>query len=237
MRFAYFLSFFDREDPTRELGAAELEGVADIIATTPGLSRGLLFAGVQEVAKYYPNDDTPPQLGMELYFDTIEALEAALARDGHLQALVGCEAVRALAGAEAQQQAMVVRRFKDTPPRSAEDRSFCSYLVHYPGTAEDLNEWLDYYVRNHPQVMQLFPGIREIEVCSRLDWCGFLPWPRVNYMQRNKIAFADVAGLVAAINSPVRAEMTADFNKFPPFEGGNCHYALQTRELELRRDG
>lgn len=231
MRFAYFLSFFDKTTPDREMTATQLDQVADLIATTPGLSRGLLFAGVQSVAKYYPNDDAPPQLAMELYFDSIEALETALARDGHLQGLLSTDAVQALAGAEVQQQAMVVRKFKETPPQSDADRIFCSYLVHYPGKAEDLNEWLDYYVRNHPQVMQRFPGIREIEVCSRMDWCGFLPWPRVDYMQRNKIALADVEALVAAINSPVRAEMTADFNQFPPFEGGNCHYALQTREV------
>ena len=231
MRFAYFLSFFDTAQPTREIGAEDLAQMAELIEATPGLTRGLLFAGVQSVAKYYPNDDAPPQLAMELYFDGIEDLEGALAKDGHLQGLLGTEAVKSLAGAKVEQQAMVVRRFKDTVPESEEDKTFCSYLVHYPGKAEDLNVWLDYYLRNHTAVMQDFPGIREIEVCSRLDWIGFLPWARVNYMQRNKIAFKTVEGLMAAIESPVRARMSADFAQFPAFEGGNCHYALQTREI------
>ena len=92
MRFAYFLSFFDTAQPTREIGAEDLAQVAELIEATPGLTRGLLFAGVQSVAKYYPNDDAPPQLAMELYFDAIEDLEGALAKDGHLQGLLGTEA-------------------------------------------------------------------------------------------------------------------------------------------------
>ena len=44
---------------------------------------------------------------------------------------------------------------------------------HYVGQAEDLNVWNDYYLNHHPQVMARFPGIREIEVCTRVDWCGF----------------------------------------------------------------
>ena len=44
----------------------------------------------------------------------------------------------------------------------------CTYLVHYPGKAEDLNLWLDNYYAHHRQLMTRFPGIREVEVATRL---------------------------------------------------------------------
>ena len=43
--------------------------------------------------------------------------------------------------------------------------------------------------------MARFPGIRQIEICTRIDWCGFLPWRRVDHMQRNKVVFDSAAAL------------------------------------------
>lgn len=233
MRFAYFLSFFDRADAKRQVDAATLDRVAGIVRTTSSLTRGLVYHADRTVGRHYPNDDAPPQLALQLYFDEIADLEAAVARDGHLQQLALPSALPELADAEVQQQAMNVRRFRVPEPKRGKGQSepFCTFLVHYPGAAEDLNAWLDHYVRNHPPIMAKFPGVREVEVCSCMDWLGFLPWPRVDHMQRNKVVFDSAEDLVAALNSPVRAEMTADFNALPPFSGGNAHYPLTTREI------
>jgi hypothetical protein len=81
--------------------------------------------------------------------------------------------------------------------------------------------------------MRTFPGIRAIEIYSRLDWCSFMPWERVDYMQRNKLMFDHPAALSSAMRSPTMAKMRADYAKFPPFTGGNVHYPLLTRELAL----
>ena len=78
--------------------------------------------------------------------------------------------------------------------------------------------------------MARFPDIREIEIHTRLDWCDFLPWPRANHMQRNKVVFDDAVALTAALNSPVREEMRADYRQVPPFQGGNRHYPMATFE-------
>ena len=75
------------------------------------------------------------------------------------------------------------------------------------------------------------PGIRELEVYTRLDWVGSLAWPRVNFMQRNKVAFDSADALTQALHSPVRHEMRADYEAFPPFTGPNTHYAMATRVL------
>ena len=128
---------------------------------------------------------------------------------------------------------MVVRRFPvpDRVFRTPAGSLPCSYLIHYPGEAEDLDLWNDHYIAHHAPIMARFPNIREIEICTRLDWCGSLPWPRVNHMQRNKVVFDDTAALAAALNSPVREEMRADYRQFPPFQGGSRHYPMATLEV------
>ena len=226
MSFAYFLSFHDAAKGAR-VSAADRERVAALVKGTPGLARGLLFLP-ERTRDPYNDDGASPALALELYFADIAALEAALAPTGHLQALPG--ALPSLAGIAATQQAMLARAFPvpdgrfRTPPGDLP----CTYLVHYPGRAEDLNAWLAYYIAHHPALMARFPGIREIEICTRIDWCGFLPYPRVEHMQRNKVVFDSAAALTAALNSPVREEMRADFKQFPPFSGGAAHFAMAT---------
>jgi hypothetical protein len=62
-----------------------------------------------------------------------------------------------------------------------------------------------------------------------VDWVSGLDWPREDAMQRNKLLFDSAAALSAGLTPEVMAEMRADFHRFPPFEGGNTHYALETR--------
>jgi len=38
-----------------------------------------------------------------------------------------------------------------------------------------------------------------------------------------------VDAITAAMNSPVRHRMRADFEKFPPFEGSNIHHPMAAR--------
>ena len=47
---------------------------------------------------------------------------------------------------------------------------YCTYLVSYEGEAEDLNAWHAHYLAKHTAHMASFPGIRELEVYTRLDW-------------------------------------------------------------------
>lgn len=227
--FAWFLTFEAGVPGAMPLGTAEIARLAALVKATPGLSRGLIFTPEQTRDPYVDDGPSPP-LALELYFDALPALEAALAADGHLQALTRTDIAPGLARRGAAQQAMVARSFPVPEPRFATPpgSSPCTYLVHYPGEAQDLNAWLSHYIAEHPRIMARFPGVREIEICTRVDWCGFLPWPRVVHMQRNKVVFDDAAALTAALNSPVREEMRADFAKFPPFTGGSRHYALAT---------
>ena len=126
---------------------------------------------------------------------------------------------------------MLTRRFPvpepalQTPPGALP----CSFLVHYPGPAADLNAWNQHYITHHPPLMAKFPGVRLVEIYTRIDWVSGLDWPAETVMQRNKLMFDSPASLTSGLASPVLQEMRADFNRFPAFQGGNVHYALQTR--------
>jgi len=236
MTLAYFLVFRNAAKPAARVSAVDCARFADIVRATPGLARALMYT--PETAKDPLLDDSaPPQLAAQLYFGDIADLEAALAPGGHLQALAAAGAFPTLAGATVTQQAMLARAFPvpGSFSRNGASARRCSYLVSYEGAAEDLNAWLHHYITRHPAIMARFPGIREIEVCTRIDWSGFLPWPRVDCMLRNKVVFDSAADLTAALNSPVRQEMRADYGSFPPFTGPVSHYPMATRLLEPAR--
>ena len=59
----------------------------------------------------YLDNGRPPALALQLYFADIAALEAALDRGGHLQALAAPDALPSLHGAAVTQQAMLARGF------------------------------------------------------------------------------------------------------------------------------
>ena len=81
----------------------DMAWLSDVIAATPALQQGLIYTP-SSTDDPYLDDGPPPQLGLQLYFDDIAALESALAADGHLQRL------NALRRDGPTQQAMLVRR-------------------------------------------------------------------------------------------------------------------------------
>jgi hypothetical protein len=212
----------------------ELTRIAEIIAPIAGVTEALLFTpGATDDP--YLNDGPPPALAMQIYFDGVTALEAALAADSALMRLTDRSVLPSLARADFTQQAMLPRSFATPDPvfRTAAGALACTYLVAYEGIAADLPAWLAHYIAHHAAIMTRFPFVRRVEVCTRIDWCGGLPWKRVDHMQRNKIAFDDAKALTAALNSPVRHEMRVDFARFPPFTGPVSHYPMTTRAIAL----
>lgn len=231
MSFAFIVFFENTPGIDLTVDAGELALLRELIRTTPGLSSGLIYT--PEVAEdLFNHDGTSPPLGLQLHFADLPTLEAAVGPKGHLQSLTGL--MKSLQGAKVTQQVMLVRPFPVDDPvvKSAEGGLPCSYVVHYPGPAADLNLWLSHYIAGHPPIMRRFPGIRSIEILSRVDWCGGLEGvERVAHIQRNRILFDSAAALQAALQSPVRHEMRADFHTFPAFEGGNFHYPMATETV------
>jgi hypothetical protein len=232
MSTCLFLSF--RLRGNRLIPAGEMVKLEEVLRAIPNLRKGLLHAPAR-ASDPYLDDGPPPQLVLQLYFAELPDLEAALSRDGHLAVLMSSDKFPALADADVTQQAMLVRPFAVPEPKftNASAEPYCTYLVSYEGEAQDLNAWLGHYLGKHIEHMANLPGLRELEVYTRLDWIGFLPCPRVNFMQRNKVAFDSADVLTLALNSPARHKMREDYYAFPPFTGRNSHYAMTTRALRL----
>jgi hypothetical protein len=230
MSTCLFLSFRLRTGPSVSVG--EMAKLERVLRATPRLLKALVHAPACADDPYL-DDGPPPQLVLQLYFAELPDLEAAVARNGHLAVLMSQDEFAELADADVTQQAMLVRPFAVHEPAfaNAPGEPYCTYLVCYEGEAEDLNAWLGHYLGKHIEHMASLPGIRELEVYTRLDWVGFLPCPRVNFMQRNKVAFDSAGALTHALNSPVRHKMREDYRGFPPFTGRNTHYAMATRVL------
>ncbi len=229
MRLCYLAFFESPGAPSARISPEEAGRLRECLALLRGLTRAHLYTPASASDIY--NDDGPsPLFGMQLYFDAIEDLEAAVGPSSALKALVEAGGLPSLAAAQATQQAMLNRQFP-VPEPGPVTATACSYVVHYPGPAEDLNEWLAFYVANHPRLMAKFPGVREIEILSRIDWIDAMPWPRTGHIQRNRILFDSPEALTEALHSPVRHEMRADFAKFPPYRGGNFHYPMLTEVL------
>jgi hypothetical protein len=226
MSTCLFLTFRGDNEPA----AAELAKLDRLLRATPHLRKALVHAPASATDPYV-KDGPSPSLVLQLYFASLPDLEASASRSGGLQALTSRDEFAGLAQADVTQQAMVVRPFAVPDPtlRTGAGEPYCTYLVSYEGEAEDLNAWHTHYLATHTRHMAMFPGIRELEVYTRLDWVSGLPWQRVNYMQRNKVVFDSPQALKDALHSPVRHEMRADFNTFPKFSGPNNHFAMATR--------
>jgi hypothetical protein len=232
MSFAYFLSFENRPGENRHLTDGALSAIRALLAPIAGLQRAMIFT--PETARDQFNDDgASPPLALQLVFDELPALEAAASASGPLMPLVGTGLLGDVGEAAISQQAFYVRTFPvdDAVVRPGASGLPCSYVVHYPGPAADINAWLSHYIAGHPPIMRRFPGIRSIEILSRVDWCGSLPWARAYHIQRNRVMFDSAEALTAALQSPVRLEMRADFATFPAYEGGNFHYSMATEEV------
>jgi hypothetical protein len=230
MTVCWFAQFRDPAARQSRVGQDTRTQLAGFLAATPGLRRALIHTP-SIASDPYLDDGPPPQLGLQLYFDDIAPLQATAAADGHLRKLA---ALSSLEGMSVTQQAMLVRCFPVPDPtfHTLPGELPCTYLVAYEGEAVDLDDWLTHYIADHPPIMARFPGIREIEVYTCMDWRQDLPWPQVRHMQRNKVVFDSASALTAALNSPVRHEMRAAFGRFPPFTGPITHFPMATTTVE-----
>lgn len=236
MSFAWFAYFRDARRPG-DVDEADRADIRELCRRAKGLTRGYLFTPAA-VDGPFADDEPPPRLALQLCFDGLPSLEAAIAPGGSLKALAAADAWPSLAGTAATHQAMLVRPFPvpDPPPPIASERTTCSYLVHYPGRAEDMNAWLLHYLTHHPPLMARLPGIRAIEIYTCVDWCDGMPWSRARFMQRNRIDFDSIEALAASFGSPALQAMRADFRRLPSFAGGNVHYPMHTEVFSPRGD-
>ena len=217
---------------TAPLSASDMARLDEVLRTAPKLQKALVHSS-SNASDPYVKDESPPQLVLQLYFGDVPDLEATLSRNGHIGVLSSRDEFPSIGTADISQQAMIVRPFAVPEPafQNTHSTPYCTYLVSYEGEANDLNAWHNHYLDRHTKHMACFPGIRELEVYTRLDWVSSVPWARLNFMQRNKVAFDSPEALTQALHSPVRHEMRADYKTFPSFTGPTTHYAMATRAV------
>ncbi|HLZ01016.1 MAG TPA: EthD family reductase [Bradyrhizobium sp.] len=227
-----FMTFSDPAGE-RRVHSGDIGAVAALVESIPNLTEGLLFTPLeQQVDHPYKADGSGPVFGLQLRFPNLFACEASLNRDGILAQIATGNGLTSLAGLQVTHQVMVTRSFPVDGAKHPEGTATpCSYLVHYPGPAEDLNAWHLHYLEHHPPIMRTFPNVRQIEIYTRIDWVDRLPSQRVEHMQRNKLVFDSPEALSHALNSDVIKRMRADFVRFPAFKGGNKHFPLLTRTV------
>lgn len=213
---------FDRPDISRlQSVAREAAGLKRFVLHVPSVPNALAAPA--------------PFCVTQWYFDDLDVLETAL-QPGHAISTVAGDIVGHAPHCTLHQQAMAVRRFSTphTHAREPHDER-CSYLVSYEGEADNFNAWLTHYMTHHPPLMTQLPGIRELEIYTRIDYRSGLRHARSTAMQRNKVVFDDIAALDAALASPIRTRMKADFDSFPPYSGASPHYPMRSIYGNLTR--
>ena len=225
-----FMTFSDPAGE-RRISSDDLAAAATMVGSIPGMTEGLLFTPLEAGVDHpYKGDGAGPVLALQLRFADLFACEAAADREGVLAVSAAGACLPSLAGLDVTHQVMLTRSFPvDVSAHAPGTVTPCSYLVHYPGPAEDMNAWNLHYLEHHPSIMRTFPNVRQIEIYTRIDWVDRLPSRRVEHMQRNKLVFDSPAALAHALGSDVIKHMRADFVKFPPFAGGNRHFPMLTR--------
>ena len=183
-------------------------------ARLPAFDDALLYTP-DRASDPFLDDGAPPPMVVQAYFASLSRLNSFTAKYVDLK----CAA-----------EAMSVRKF-EVPEPALKSQGYCTYLVAYEGPAEDEAAWHAHYLAHHPLLMARLPGIRALEVYLPLEWACPAPWRRVRSLQRNKVAFDSAEALTAALNSPVRKEMRADFKAFPAYTGKITHYPMATQVL------
>ena len=219
--------FFQHGDSTRSLGDADRRMVVDAVRSSPQFRTAYVHtpapAPHPQVA-----DHVAPMLALEIEFANVTDCETALRQDASLQRLADSSLVRSLAGAEMSQQAMLRRAYAVADPASDVATSVCSYLVHYPGPAEDEQAWLDHYIVTHAALITALPGVRAVTVDTPAVAVSKLPFRSASALLRNKVVFDSVQALSIALSSPARNALRADVASFPPYSGGSVHIPMET---------
>ena len=219
--------FFHHGDSTCSLGDADRRKVVDAVRSSPNL--GTAYVHTPSPAPHpHVGEDVPPMLALELEFANVADCESALRQDASLQRLADSSFVRSLAGATVSQQGMLRRAYAVADPVSDIVRRVCSYLVHYPGPAEDEQAWLDHYTVKHATLITALPGVRAVMVDTPAVVVSKLPFRSAKALLRNKVVFDSAQALSMALSSPARDALRADVASFPRYTGGSVHIPTET---------
>ena len=173
------------------------------------------------------------QYVLQCFFKDLASLEDACASGSVLHGLA-TDMADMLGPCEVSQQIMTVRSYPVPAPSLAAPgapTTACTYLVAYFGANQPYDRWLSEYIRHHVPLMQRLSQIRQVEVYTRVDAISELGFAHEAAIQRNKVVFDSPDALLAALQSPLRAEMRADFLSLPDIGLSHTHQPMQTDSI------
>lgn len=225
MRFCLLVCLRTTAVPGRRLPPDDVGRLAAALAGTPGLAQ-LHLHEPDRAEDPFVAREAAPMLVLQLYLDDL-AIIARGAR--HVQAGID-RLLPLLSGVEASYQPMSVQRLPADAPLALPPEH-TSYLVAYDGVPHDTQAWHRHYETRHVPLMLRLPGLIGLEILKPIDVALAGTAARETCFQRNRVMFASPAALTAALQSPVRAEMRADFHALPRYTGGSTHFPVRTRVI------
>ena len=233
--------FFHHGDSTRSLSDADRRKAVDAVRISPDLQAAYVHTP-PSAPHPRAGEDVAPALALELEFANVTDCERALRQDTGLGRIADAGFVPSLAGASVSQQGMLRRHYAVADPASHTATSLYTYLVHYPGPAENEQAWLDHYMVKHAPLVANLPGVRAVTVDTPAVIVSGLPFRFSGALLRNKAVFDSAEALSVALSSPARDALRADVAAFPEFLGGSVHVPMETlgvprRDLAGHRTG
>jgi len=188
--------------------------------------------GFEKAHDPYLDDGAGPLLLVELGFDDVAGMEAALGAADVLDAL-GDAATLPVADCAVTLDAFEVvhQILPGETQATAQRRAPMSYVVRYYRPAEDEKAFTDFYIENHPPLLAEFPNIRGVMCFLPVEWRNPTALPMADCMLGNEVVFDSVADFDAAMASDVRHRLRADYMQFPKFSGPVTHFMMRRRSV------
>lgn len=231
MTIAYFLVFTGPAE-SGETVRAWLKGApAALFKSAPGLETLDLYTPERSAKDPYLDDGPGPLATLQAGFRTQKELAALLASPAFRAAVVAPSPAPP-DKVTVSHDAMETHFFPVADEaRPAPLTAPISYVVRYHRPAADEAEFVAHYVAHHPPILGKFPGIRNVICYLPTRWSDPTPVTPAGYLLGNEVVFDSLEALEAALASPVRHELRADFKNFPKFDGRNTHYAMRRTRL------
>lgn len=231
MTIAYFLVFSGAAEFGDAVRAWLKRAPAALFKAAPGLETLDLYTPERMAKDPYLHDGPGPLAMLQAGFRMQNELEAFLATPQFRATVVAPSPAppdKVTVVHDAMEQRFYPVAGETTPgPLTAP----VSFVVRYWRPAANEAEFIRHYVEHHPQIQSRFPGIRSIMCYLPIEWSDPTPIAPADYLLGNEVVFDSVEALEAALNSPVRHELRADFQRFPKFAGTNTHYAMRRVRL------
>ena len=229
MNYCLFLLAQEARTTTPTGGLEQLPQWISALRGLDGLTHLVTHRAISGVRDPAIKESVGPRHAFQLYFNDLLSLEGALTSSSVLDQALGSSDAPLRSHLHWCHQVMAVRRYplpEPSSPSGTPAQQECTYFVSYEGRADDDELWLAHYLRHHPPIMTKLPGLRRLEVYSRMDCRSDLDIEQSRALQRNLVVFDSEDRLNDALGSPVREELRADYEGFPRFEGTSPHGAM-----------